>query len=363
MQVPHITIEHIKQTKLIGSLGEDFAKFALDICNTAIEIALAKQSQEQSLISAEEARKLFENGQAVEMLMSGEVKWLQCTATNTWTDDFYGRTIKYRAIKQPEPLTSLPDELIDPEAKKALGEWIDSQQPEPVEPTTIVNSERMTLSAAEALKVKLGDSVEWFDWSPMRSQTKSIGNWKFSAEDFYSYTEKANLVKLNGKLVTREAAIAEWGSKKDTCDVWFKSNTFPEFTYCSAFYAAPLMEDGGEYELREHPLKQISWKDVPVGVAVQDKRNGVVWLYMGSSELEAVLVNIPSRPFCSRFIELTDLELAPADQQPWIAVQDEFTPANGLIYKFRYGLASQITMNETVIAFKVTDIAKGWVLK
>lgn len=84
---------------------------------------MIKKSQR---ITAEEARKLG----------AGNAEWFD-DAFNQWklcTPDIcnYYPYFKYRAINQDQ-LASLPDELIDPEAKKALGEWIDSQQPEPVD--------------------------------------------------------------------------------------------------------------------------------------------------------------------------------------------------------------------------------------
>lgn len=96
--------------------------------------------------------------------------------------------------------------------------------------------------------------------------------------------------------------------------------------------------------------KQISWKHLPLGVAVRDKATGVIWLYMGSTELEAVLVNIPSRPFGSRFIELTALELAPPSEQPLIPT---IAPAEGLI----------VEHSKFDECMRITGIAKGWKLK
>jgi hypothetical protein len=80
---------------------------------------------------------------------------------------------------------------------------------------------RMLRTEAQELQAKLGDTVEW--WA---GTTKA-----FNGEDFtfnlrgttYTYRTKAT-IKLDGRMVTPEQAAAEWKTKKETHDVWYRSD-------------------------------------------------------------------------------------------------------------------------------------------
>ena len=93
-----------------------------------------------------------------------------------------------------------------------------------------------------------------------------------------------------------------------------------------------------------------------MGVAVRDKETGVIWVYMGSNELEAILVNIPSRPFGSRFIELANIELAPASEQLWIAVQDSMSTVDLINGLGKAGLICELHL----LRYRIKRLADGY---
>ncbi len=84
---------------------------------------------------------------------------------------------------------------------------------------------------------------------------------------------------------------------------------------------APIIEAKAiEIALAEANAKVVAWADVPVGIAVCDKKTNVVWLYQGGGDEKKALVTAPpNMPFGMQWIDLADL--APAKNQPWIAYQ------------------------------------------
>ena len=171
---------------------------------------------------------------------------------------------------------------------------------------------------------------------------------------------KANLVKLDGKLMTREAAIAEWVSKKDMCDVWFK-NMFNHFVCINNDDPQLIFNHStqSEYELRERPLKQISWKHVPVGVKILYKpRNSTHYLRRVSTG-KVWLEELYETPGIDGRL-FSEVELAPADQQDWM-VRHGTNPVDifavkGIVVQSKY-------VNGDMFVFKVTGIAEGYELK
>jgi hypothetical protein len=168
-----ITSDHISEARSkANELGMSYMqsnKSLAALANAAQAIAEAAarvhpdsiEAEQSEFISAEQARALGAGGA---QYLNAFGHWCECSdgfQYPTWrgTTEF-----KYRAIKQPAPRTT-------------------------------VNGESMTVEAAEKLKEKLGDTVDWFDWSAMRPQTKSLGTWGFSSEDFYAYTPKQPKLK------------------------------------------------------------------------------------------------------------------------------------------------------------------------
>ena len=172
---------------------------------------------------------------------------------------------------------------------------------------------------------------------------------------------KANLVKLDGVCMTREAAIAIWESKKDTCDVWFKSPigvwVLTEGNDCAFLWTAK----DGEYQLRPKTKKQVSWTDMPVGVMTdKGEFRGTYTTHCDGLHLDlerphegGLGVNLDGEP-------ASLIKLAPADQQNWIAAQEDGTALHeGLSYVKRWSGEDDCQL----LAFKVIGIADGWELK
>ena len=66
-------------------------------------------------------------------------------------------------------------------------------------------------------------------------------------------------IKLNGKMMTREQAITEWESKKDTCDMWVNNDTtaikFDDDNYNYNNVFLDYTTFAAEYELRTKPAQ------------------------------------------------------------------------------------------------------------
>ena len=316
----------------------------LDVANRALELQYATEAnaeQEQPLITAEEARKL---GVGKAEFQAGDGEWIVCKPIGGCVFPFEKRfldnneVIKYRAIKQPEP----------------------------VEPTCQVRNldtgetETMTREAAKLLQDETKDACDWF---VPNSKGSIQSMFEFTDDGIYTYKPKANLVKLDGELMTREAAIVKWESRKDTCDCYVSTESRPmwEATKQPSF---SRHDDFGfcEYQIRAKPLKQVSWNDVPVGVAVRDMVNNVTWLYQGFDHASDVLLtNQKNMPFGMRWDASQNLELAAASEQPWIAVQDGETCHGIALDLATKGLVVQ--KHERDEKYRITGLAEGHELK
>ena len=126
-------------------------------------------------------------------------------------------------------------------------------------------AKRMLRTEAQELQRSFGDTVEW-DCSELQITERSGAKvpFDFNRECTYTYAPKAT-IKLDGKMVTPEQAAAEWEAKKETCDVWYRSDNFLEWEIEKVFsgkYAHNWNKrsqvSGAEYELRPKALKQVS---------------------------------------------------------------------------------------------------------
>ena len=248
-------------------------------------------------------------------------------------------------------------------------------QPTNAEPTCQVKNidtgelKTMTREAAKLLQAELGDTVEWFVHGTKHEWEGEV--FAFDGKgSIYTYKLKANLVKLNGKFMTSEAAIALWESKKGTCELWFTSVNGDWILLNNGEIL--VLADAGAYELRERPLKQIKWKDVPVGVMTNKGElvcgNGYQCetLIRGESvEDESEICWTPPK----------DLRLAPHDQQPWLNWRGGECPVPD-------GMMVEVTLrdgrphtesakrcdwvhrgnNSDIIEYRITGIAEGWKL-
>jgi hypothetical protein len=115
---------------------------------------------------------------------------------------------------------------------------------------------RMLRTEALKLQRQTKDTHEWFN--PNSGSTCYLSD----AEEIYNYRTKAT-IKLDGRMVTPEQAAAEWESKKETCDVWYRSDNFLEWGIQKPFsgkythdWNKQTQVNGAEYEIRP---KQVSW--------------------------------------------------------------------------------------------------------
>lgn len=146
----------------------------------------------------------------------------------------------------------------------------------------------------------------------------------------------------------------KWG----VCDKWCIYNDTENFKY-RAIQAQP--EPTLSMEMRIENEAGLAWADVPVGVAVRDKTTGVVWLYQGSENGNAVLNNHPGNPFGSRWIDVGDLEIAPAADQPWVAVQGVET-GRGVTQALQ-SKGFMTALHGSYEKYRITGVAEGYKLE
>jgi hypothetical protein len=121
---------------------------------------------------------------------------------------------------------------------------------------------RMLRTEAQALQSELGGTVGWsYESTDGRMFTGYATNSKIigfgATSGVYTYRTKAT-IKLNGQMVTREQAAAEWEAKKETHDAYYKNrgSTVSAVIGCRHCLWVNFSECKSEYELRP---KQPAW--------------------------------------------------------------------------------------------------------
>jgi hypothetical protein len=162
---------------------------------------------------------------------------------------------------------------------------------------------------------KLGDTVEWENPQGLKVTDSRYHLFEFCFEGIYTYQTRA-IIKLDGRMVTPEQAAAEWAVKKETCDFYYSHHDheffIPEWQGLHPFSEAHKPR----YEFRPKTSKQVKWESVPVGTLTN---RGV---FLKSSHGFAQVLTTDS-PYCVSDVADKELELAPASEQPWIAVQEK----------------------------------------
>lgn len=124
------------------------------------------------------------------------------------------------------------------------------------------------------------------------------------------------------------------------------------------------------------PLKQVSLVDIPAGVALKQKNDTPLYLYHGfNSSCKPQLSNFGAEA-CNIFsVPFEELELAPASEQPWMfwgggacpvpeGVTFEVTCRSGAVREQEEVSDWTHTVNiGDIIAYRITGLAEGWVLK
>jgi hypothetical protein len=363
-----ITVDHLNAALKSVAMHADGKYSVVDVFNKAQELAEAN-AQQETYITADQAQK---RGAGNAEYRSNKF-WVWQTCGENF---MYWSTLQYRAIKQAQPEPVDPHAALRAEYGKQvmLGtvkfykweckfdnyyDWSEvsvgagfssNKQYRCTDISCYVSKDgdpaiRMLRKDVQELQAKLGNAVEWETPTGYHSRC----NFEFDQIRTYTYRTKAT-IKLDGNMVTPEQAAAEWESKQETCDLWFKS-TDCSWVKLSNLIPIVTVSSEGEYELRAKPAKEVKWADVPAGVALKQKDDTLLYLYHGFnssykpqlSNLGAEACNIFSTPF-------EELELAPAADQPWIARQDSYKgQVLGLVYEWRDNKS-----------YKITGLAEGF---
>lgn len=356
--------------KAAAALGVlTYGDTSTEIANKAIEIAIAEASVPEATeiyITAEQAQALGPGNAEyrVNRISTGYLgAWRLCLEGCFYDPSDALWEVQYRAIKQPE--------LVDPHAElKALYEqqvkntdagvpgglndfvwefyannlsrsaWVPENPPsenwmnQPLKwrctakPTCQVKNldtgvtETMTREKAKLLQAETKDVCDWF--YPSGFFDNKPFDFTCTGRDTYTYRPKANLVKLDGVLMTREAAIAKYEAVKDTNNILWKSINMPCWSISGIGTTNfPSSHESCEYQLCAKPVakKLVLWADMPVDIAVQSKVDTIkrLWKLHGiSRDGVPALSNLNSETCDFFYYQLNHIELAPANQQPWL---------------------------------------------
>lgn len=111
------------------------------------------------------------------------------------------------------------------------------------------------------------------------------------------------------------------------------------------------------YKPKAKPLKQVSRDDLPIGVAVTDDVVVAKLVYKNAAKNQACLADEVGVYWTS----LKDLKLAPASEQPWLAVQDGETGYGVTQVLQSKGIST--ALHPSSQKFIVTGLAEGYELK
>ncbi len=339
-------------------------KWVFRVCNKAIEIALAEQAIKQPEPVAIGMRDAIYKDSTPKLHVgdSSFENWFQAQP--------FATQVGIKQMCRDSYAAGMGDPLVTYAAPS-----------EPVEPEicTIKNLDTgiistITREAAKKLWDELGYTVEWFSGV---KQTRFPADQILSFDDtkdgrpngepaIYTYKLKGT-VKLKiddepAKMLTPEQCEAERLARVDTHDVEVLTDGHKLWELADSEFLSAF-----EYRLIRKQPKQVSWNDVPVGVAVTYE--GVAGFYVGScidrdGESSREVLFLDSQGYgkdLHTFDDTAVLKLAPASEQPWIAVQDDddFMLKECFEYDKRYNAADDCEL----IAFRITGIAEGWVLK
>jgi hypothetical protein len=217
---------------------------------------------------------------------------------------------------------------------------------------------RMLRTEAQKLQAELGDTVNWFN--PVGDLAgggfaREIFN--FTSEGTYTYRTKATIM-LDGNMVTPEQAAAEWEAKKENSVLWAAFDGL-DFQVTSTIVFHPNTTQHAQYCIRPKALKQVKWEDVPVGVAVKCKAISGLFTFQG------LRLGVPKNCLITEnatafFPSTSSIELAPANEQPWIALQDSDDMNEIFLKANTAGLTISIHKSEE--KYKITGTHQGWKL-
>jgi hypothetical protein len=211
-------------------------------------------------------------------------------------------------------------------------------------------AKRVLRTDAQKLQAELGDTVEWETPIGYRSSC----DFKFYQKRTYTYRPKAT-IKLDGRMVTREQAVAEWESKKETCDL-----TYTDRNGIETIWLCPTLmgfSEVQEYQLRTKPAKVVAWSSLPVGVKVMHPGVSAPCEYRGVWQGRPWVANGSA---CIAASE--GMTLAPSAEQPWIAMQDDDPHTMHGKEKWLATHGILIEVHDSEEKYRITGIAEGWKL-
>jgi hypothetical protein len=250
----------------------------------------------------------------------------------------------------------------------------------------------MLRTEAQELQAKLGDTVEWNLFGTTLQWEGEV--FTFDVERTYTYRTKAT-IKLDGRMVTREQAAAEWKTKKETHEMWFqfgKLSWTDVIGFPTNLIDYFIISNDCEYELRPKALKQVSWSDMPQFVKVQHKTTKQTFAFLGVDTFGYLAVfrrdcddysyNPPTIHLQSTYnpptIHLQStynppaLELAPTNEQPWMYWGGGECPVpDGCTFEVVHRSGNVRSQKEVtdwthtdhagdIIAYRITGIAEGY---
>jgi hypothetical protein len=235
---------------------------------------------------------------------------------------------------------------------------------------------RMLRTEARELQRQTKDTHDWFapaGTGPYQAM------FEFTHNGTYTYHTKAT-IKLNGNMVTPKHAAAEWETKKETHELWFK---FPSMEWSDVIGYPKNMAEYFEgcsrsyYELRTKKpnLKQLDWSKVPVGVMTNRGELRAAYIdYEGSFTADVESLDVTHAGINLNAVLIKHLRLAPASDQPWLYWGGGECPVpEGCTYETRmrdqciqkgvYSWSHDNNITDAdvqVIAYRITGLADGY---
>ena len=322
MTIPHITIEQAKAFS-----GENDAARIATIFNQGIDAYNEKQAQQESkYITAEQARELGAGNAEFHKPVPAY------QSLNEW--DVVGYTHQYSHHNKYRPIKQAPPVPVDPHA---------------------------ALRAEYAKQVKEG-TTGFYLWEFKNGMTTTWtavndGLGMFYSINQYRCTDISCMVALKGEPAVRMLRTEAQELQRELGDT-------VEWSLCGITFLWEgdvfTFEANRTYTYAPKALKQVSWSDMPQFVKVQHKTTKQTFTFLGVDKFGYLEV---FRRDCGDYsYNPPALELVPASEQPWIAVNGKFNKVEGLIYETKAD-AGCGTSDRDIACFKITGIAKGYVLE
>lgn len=214
----------------------------------------------------------------------------------------------------------------------------------------------MTREAAKKLQAETMTTHDWFFDNGTQGDGLIFGFDSQFTGNPYTYKLKGT-VKLAidnepAKMLTPAQCEAERLARVDTHDVECSTKRLPKSKVLNSLPKWQKFDAEFEcqYKLIRKQPKQVSWKDVPAGVAVTCPLLINTRIFMGVNPFNLTGAHLFSNQYGHDHVNLSTLSLAPASDQPWIPV-----------VALSEGLAVEYSRFHECL--RITGLAEDWVLK